>query len=265
MRRSLFLSGILLLLSTQLAAGANQLLSHPSPYLALHGKDPVHWQDWSAGVVEQAKRENKLIFISSGYFACHWCHVMQRESYQDERIAGLLNTYFIPVKIDRELEPALDAHLIDFVEKTRGTAGWPLNVFLTPDGYPLVGLTYSPPQPFEGLLRRLIATWVEKERELREIARSASEAMISDRPMADSQTPIDRDSLHVGLVTMALALGDEMEGGFGRQSRFPMSPQWRVLIERMQTRPDVKLLELVELTLEQMSTQGLRDHIGGGF
>ncbi len=265
MRRFFLLSGILLLFFARFAVGANQLTSHPSPYLALHGNDPVQWQDWSAEVVETAKRENKLIFISSGYFSCHWCHVMQRESYQNARIAELLNTYFIPVKIDRELQPALDAHLIDFVEKTRGTAGWPLNVFLTPEGYPLVGLTYSPSQPFEGLLRRLIATWVEKESELRSIARTALEAMRNEASVVGNPLPVDKEVLHVGLVTMALALGDEMEGGFGRQSRFPMSPQWSVLIERMRVRPDQKLTELIELSLDQMSTQGLRDHIGGGF
>ena len=109
----------------------NQLADHASPYLAMHGKDPVVWQDWSPELLKRAKQENRLLFISSGYFSCHWCHVMQRESYKAIDVAKLLNQKFLPVKIDRELEPALDAHLIEFVELTRGRAGWPLNVFLT--------------------------------------------------------------------------------------------------------------------------------------
>ncbi len=127
---------LVLVLAWSLAAvGGNQLAGHASPYLAMHGQDPVQWQDWGPEVLRRARSENRLILISSGYFACHWCHVMQRESYQNAAVAELLNRHFIPVKLDRELHPALDAHLIDFVERTRGQAGWPLNVFLTPEGY----------------------------------------------------------------------------------------------------------------------------------
>ena len=115
----------------------NQLQNHPSPYLALHGNDPVAWQDWTPGAVQLAREQGKLLYVSVGYFSCHWCHVMQRESYQNEQIARFLNENFIPVKIDRELEPALDARLIEFAQATQGRAGWPLNVFLTPQGHPL--------------------------------------------------------------------------------------------------------------------------------
>jgi uncharacterized protein YyaL (SSP411 family) len=101
----------------------NQLANNPSPYLALHGSDPVAWQAWDESVLQRAKAENKLIYLSIGYFSCHWCHVMQRESYKDPQVAKWLNEHFIPVKIDRELEEALDARMIDFVEKTRGRAG----------------------------------------------------------------------------------------------------------------------------------------------
>ena len=110
-------------------AEKNALFQHPSPYLAMHGRDPVRWLDWNQQAVELARKQDKLLFVSSGYFSCHWCHVMQRESYQNDGVAKLLNTHFIPVKVDRELNSALDAHLIDFVERTQGQAGWPLNVF----------------------------------------------------------------------------------------------------------------------------------------
>ncbi len=242
----------------------NQLAHHPSPYLALHGEDPVQWQDWSQAVLDQARAENKLIYISSGYFACHWCHVMQRESYQDPAIAKVLNEYFIPVKIDRELQPALDAHLIDFVQRTRGHAGWPLNVFLTPEGYPVVGLTYAPANEFGGLLQRVTQIWKDKYEELKVTARTASKALLKQEQVPQSM-PIDGWDLHVRMVTMALVLGDDMEGGFGSASRFPMAPQWSVLLERIEQYPDDKMRELVELTLDKMATQGMRDHLGGGF
>ena len=131
------------------AERTNQLTNHPSAYLAMHGEDPVHWQEWGEAAQQAAVQEDKLLFVSSGYFSCHWCHVMQRESFSNPEIAALLNKHFIPVKVDRELNPALDTRLIDFVERTRGYAGWPLNVFITPEGYPLVGLVYLPEADFK--------------------------------------------------------------------------------------------------------------------
>jgi uncharacterized protein YyaL (SSP411 family) len=130
------------------ALASNQLNGHPSPYLALHGDDPVDWQTWRDEVFTSAKTDNRLIFVSIGYFSCHWCHVMQQESYRDQTVAELLNRGYIAVKIDRELDPDLDQRLISFVEKVRGSAGWPLNVFLTPDGYPVTGFTYLPRDSF---------------------------------------------------------------------------------------------------------------------
>ncbi len=262
----LCLAVLLLAQASSLCASLqNQLKNHPSPYLAMHGTDPVQWQQWGVEALDKAKSENKLLFISSGYFACHWCHVMQRESYRDPQVAALLNRYFIPVKVDRELQPALDEHLIDFVRRTRGSAGWPLNVFLTPEGYPLIGLTYSPTEPFTGLLVKLKDRWAEQSAQLKEAARQASNALQSDRSPSDKSEPPDPEALQRGLVAMALKLGDEMEGGFGNQTRFPLSPQWSVLLDRLHQVPDQRLRLLVELTLKQMASQGMRDHLGGGF
>ena len=248
------------------AALTNQLGEHPSPYLALHGKDPVQWQSWGGQVLEKARAEDKLIFISSGYFACHWCHVMQQESYRDPAVAALLNKHFIPVKVDRELQPALDAHLIDFVQRTRGQAGWPLNVFLTPEGYPIFGLTYAPKASFLQLLGRLEQIWTARREELKTTARQASLAVEgSGKPAVKSANPIDRPAMEKALFSMALNLGDDMEGGFGHQNRFPMSPQWTVLLERVSSTQDDHLRALIELTLDQMANQGMRDHIEGGL
>ncbi len=140
----------------------------------MHGDDPVQWQEWGEDALERARKENKLLFISSGYFACHWCHVMQRESYRNPQVAAFLNRHFIPVKVDRELQPALDAHLIEFVRRTRGHAGWPLNVFLTPAGYPLYGLTYSPKAQFSALLLRLEGAWDKQPEQLTEMGTAGS-------------------------------------------------------------------------------------------
>ena len=261
------LSALLFLLATLPAQASlkNQLSDHPSPYLAMHGKDPVQWQTWGKEALARARAENKPLFISSGYFACHWCHVMQQESYQSPAVAALLNQYFIPVKVDRELQPALDAHLIDFVQRTRGQAGWPLNVFLTPEGYPLVGLTYSPTKPFTDLLEKLRKMWERQPDKLRAMALNAALEIAAEQAQAMNFETLDPYALNNALVTMALALGDEMEGGFGRQSRFPMAPQWSVLLKSPQAAEDGGLRELISLTLDQMANQGLRDHIGGGF
>ena len=248
------------------AALTNELRDHPSPYLSLHGGDPVQWQSWGGEVLEKARAEDKLIYISSGYFACHWCHVMQQESYRDPEVASLLNKHFIPVKVDRELQPALDAHLIDFVQRTRGQAGWPLNVFLTPEGYPVFGMTYAPKASFLQLLGRLEQIWTARREELRTTARQASLAVEgSGKTAVEAASPIDRPMLESVLFAMALKLGDDMEGGFGHQSRFPMSPQWTVLLERVSPTQDDDLRTLIELTLDQMANQGMRDHIEGGF
>lgn len=265
MFRMLLAAALLITVQAAAAQLRNQLQQHPSPYLAMHRDDPVHWQRWGAEALAKARSENKPLFVSSGYFACHWCHVMQQESYRDSRVAELLNTYFIPVKVDRELQPALDEHLISFVQRTRGSAGWPLNVFLTPEGYPLVGLTYAPTDEFLGLLQKLQTVWVRQAGELKQLAQLAAQSEGQVQPLPAEPVLVDQPALHAALVRMALDNGDDLEGGFGRQRRFPMAPQWAVLLKRLQQAPDPQLRQLAELTLDQMAGQGLRDHLGGGF
>lgn len=263
---SFYLFTALLVCSGVSQALENQLADHASPYLAMHGQDPVVWQDWSADVIEQAKKENKIIFISSGYFACHWCHVMQRESYQDENIAKLLNSSFIPVKVDRELLPALDKHLIDFVQRTQGSAGWPLNVFLTPEGYPLVGLTYSPPTGFQELLSRLTALWKKDADNARDVSRRALLKMAIEKDqLINTSRQYTAEQLRDRFFDSVFRGADEMSGGFGLQSRFPMAPQLKVLLNLQAKHPDDRLKNFLRLTLDQMADNGMRDHLAGGF
>jgi hypothetical protein len=194
MRRYAFT--LLLLFLPLDALGVSPLAGHPSPYLAMHADDPVHWQLWGEPVLKRAQREHRLIFLSSGYFACHWCHVMQQESFRNAAIAERLNRNFIPVKIDRELWPELDATLIEFVERTRGSAGWPLSVFLTPEGHPLVGTTYLPPERFDDYLRRLQQRWEQDTENLIALAAAAATAPKASAP---EEAPIPARALEEAL------------------------------------------------------------------
>jgi uncharacterized protein YyaL (SSP411 family) len=255
---------MLSLITPSLHALQNQLNSHPSPYLAMHGNDPVAWQDWGQAVIDQARDEGKLLFVSSGYFSCHWCHVMQRESYQNDKIAAFLNRHFIPVKLDRELHGALDAHLIEFLEKTQGHAGWPLNAFLTPEGYPLIGATYVPPEQFSELLERLHRTWTDERGRMRNLARRTQLQLMLNKVAVDV-APLPAAELDNALLRKTMSLGDTMEGGFGDESRFPMAPQLMALLDLQSRRPTPALGEFLILTLDQLAREGMRDHLAGGF
>jgi uncharacterized protein YyaL (SSP411 family) len=247
-------------------AAPNALAGNPSPYLAMHGQDPVAWRPWGPEVLAEACAQGRPLFISSGYFACHWCHVMQRESFRDPAIAGLLNVRFIPVKLDRELHPALDSYLIDFTQRTTGRAGWPLNVILTPEGYPLAGFTYEPQDRVADILGRTARLWETRAGELTELARrdleGASGAKAAKEVAVAALAP---DAIAARLKAEALARADRIGGGFGHQARFPMAPHLGVLLDLQARTPDPELAGFLRLTLDQMVRWGLRDHLGGGF
>ncbi len=256
---------ILLLVATAIpcrAALENQVKNDPVPYLSMHGEDMVHWQKWNAATLQRAREEKKPLFLSIGFFACYWCHVMQRESFRDAEISTLLNTHFIPVIIDRELEPELDAQMIEFVEHYRGSAGWPLNVIVTPEGYPLLGGVYFPRQELRTLLVRLSQSWSTKAEDLSKLARAAaqppkSESVTTDNP--GSQKLADE------LVKQSLQIADRVSGGFGEQSKFPMSSQLLALLRLKLVAQDGKLNGFLRDTLASMARYGLRDHLSGGF
>lgn len=244
----------------------NQLKQHPSPYLALHGDDPVAWQEWNAQTLALARSQKKLLYVSLGYFSCHWCHVMQRESYRNPQIAALLNQYFIPVKVDRELAVALDSELQAFVERTRGQAGWPLNVFITPQGYPLFATLYSPPKEFLQIVVSLRDRWAKDAKSLQALAQQAALPPTTVLAAGEAKfAPLVGEKYRTQLVDEALAQADMFRGGFGATRKFPMTPQLIALLEAYRQKPHVKLGEFLRLTLDQMASQGLYDHVGGGF
>ncbi|MAF08373.1 MAG: hypothetical protein CL389_11040 [Acidiferrobacteraceae bacterium] len=247
----------------QALALSNQLQSHPSPYLALHGDDPVAWQEWGPDAFENARRQNKLVYVSVGYFSCHWCHVMQGESYKNPGIAKALNRDFVPVKVDRELQPALDEALMAFVQSTQGRGGWPLNVFLTPEGYPLYAVLYVPPESFAEVIGKIQALWSEDPAGLAALARQHGPQGYAEKtPQLD---PAQVLALGQAFEQMALALADTFEGGFGNQSRFPHVPQLRYLLGRYGQAPSASVREVLETTLDAMAQRGLYDHVEGGF
>lgn len=249
---------------TRITEISNQLSGHPSPYLALHGSDPVAWQDWGPEVLARAKRENKLILLSSGYFSCLWCHVMQRESFKNELVADMLNSFFIPVKIDRELETALDKRLMNYAQATIQRGGWPLNVFISPDGLPVFATLYQPQQQFLELLTRLTGVWNQQSERIRELA-LAEKAPVG---FADSAPEINANlatELRNLAIQKIMARGDTLQGGFGQSNKFPSVPQLRFLIDSLSSSRDPEVIEFLETTLDAMADEGMRDHLSGGF
>ena len=246
---------------------ANALERSASPYLRLHARDPVHWREWSPDLIAGAGAVDRLVFVSVGYFACHWCHVMQRESFSDPHAAALLNAHFVSVKVDRELDPALDAQLLRFVQATLGHAGWPLNVVLTPDGVPLFGFTYLPLADFTRLLDRIVSRWAADRDSLAAAARSVSDRLedAARPPAADAMDAAEVRALADAFTQQASEMADGLAGGFGQQQKFPSAPQLALLLDSQRRQPVQDLAQFLRLTFGAMASLGLRDQIGGGF
>ena len=245
----------------------NRLKNHPAPYLALHGDDPVAWQEWGEEVLNHAQKENKIILVSVGYFACHWCHVMQQESYQNQEVADILNEHFISVKVDRELEAALDNRLMGFAQRIIGRGGWPLNVFITPDGHPIYALLYAPKEQFQEVLLRLQTIWVNDAEKVRNVV--AKEA-IQRFPATDANLDKDRfREIVAQSLEKIMARADTLQGGFGEQNKFPSAPQLEFLLDQVAAGVDAELSTPIKAflsqTLDAMATLGLNDHLSGGF
>ncbi len=236
----------------------NQLANNPSSYLEMHAKDPIHWQTWQKNTLKTAQKDNRLIFISSGYFACHWCHVMHKENYLHPDIAQKLNKSFLSIKVDRELTPDLDQYLIDFSRKTTGVAGWPQHVFLTPNGYPFYSFIYLNNEKFSTLLQRIITLWEQDPENIEQIAKDA-------QPQAFDPKPLSQDILQENLIQSLLPNIDTLSGGLKTTSKFPKAPLLQSLLNKA-TLPE-EIEDWLIFTLDQMQGKynHLFDHINGGF
>ncbi|MGH2448749.1 MAG: thioredoxin domain-containing protein [Chloroflexota bacterium] len=249
---------------------ANRLATERSPYLRQHAENPVDWYPWGDEALDRARRDDRPILVSIGYSACHWCHVMAHESFEDPEIAALMNELLVNIKVDREERPDVDAIYMEAVQALTGQGGWPLNVFLTPDGHPFWGGTYFPADPRGGMpgWAQVVAAMARAYQDEREsVLGNAAELtryIRQAQQIIPGGPPLDAGMLDEAYVKLR-AQFDEVEGGFGAAPKFPQ-PLAVELILRLDRRfPGQGGREFVELTLEHMGRGGIFDQLGGGF
>ena len=263
----------------------NRLANETSPYLLMHAHNPVDWYAWGPEALAKAKREKKPIFLSIGYSSCHWCHVMERESFMDDEIAALLNKHFVCIKVDREERPDIDTIYMTAVQVMGRQGGWPLSVFLTPEGKPFFGFTYLPARDndrpgttgFLSVLRQIHEVWTAREKAIRFNADQLAQRVKLELEH-HSRKPARRWSIEsVDRVISAFERQhDSTWGGFGfvasqpERPKFPREPALMLLIDRIETLPDGdarrgELMAVLTTTLDHMAQGGIRDHVGGGF
>ncbi len=248
----------------------NRLAGETSPYLLQHKDNPVDWYPWGPEALQKAKEEDKPILLSIGYSACHWCHVMEHESFENAKIAALMNELFVSIKVDREERPDLDSVYMEAVQAMTGQGGWPMTVFLTPDGAPFFGGTYFPAQPRYGMLsfpQVLVAVARAYREQPEKVAQSASEmraflqANVAAEPsrMEPQQAILDEAGRNM------LRQIDRVNGGTHGAPKFPQPMTLDFMLRQYRRTGDDALLELAELTLQKMALGGIYDQVGGGF
>jgi uncharacterized protein YyaL (SSP411 family) len=250
---------------------ANRLSRQKSPYLLQHQFNPVDWYAWGEEAFNVARSQNKPIFLSIGYSTCHWCHVMERESFEDAKVAAVLNDHFVSIKVDREERPDVDKIYMSFVQATTGQGGWPLNVFLTPELKPFYGGTYFPPQArygrasFEQVLRHVAGLWETRQGD---VLRSAEDlhARLSgfNEQNSRSETALNDDALHHAAAEFKKEY-DPQHGGFGGAPKFPRPSQPAFLLAYGARYNDKDAIAMVLHTCERMAAGGMYDQLGGGF
>jgi uncharacterized protein YyaL (SSP411 family) len=245
------------------AGMANRLAAETSPYLLQHADNPVDWYPWGDEAFERARAEGKPVLLSVGYSACHWCHVMAHESFEDEATARLMNERFVNVKVDREERPDVDAVYMDAVVAMTGQGGWPMTVFLTPAGEPFFGGTYYPPEPRRGLpgFRQVLSAIADAYRDRPDDVRGQAEQLVEGLQRLARREPSDEPLTEETLATAARALVAQLDrrwGGFGHAPKFPPASALEFLLRRNELGP-------VLLTLDGMAAGGMYDLVGGGF
>ncbi|NDC80653.1 MAG: thioredoxin domain-containing protein [Verrucomicrobia bacterium] len=250
---------------------ANALAGEVSPYLLQHAHNPVDWMPWGEAVWRKAKEDNKPVFLSIGYSTCHWCHVMERESFESEAVAEMLNRDFVPVKVDREERPDVDRVYMTAVQAMTGQGGWPLSVWVTPDGKPFYGGTYFPPTGGHGrpgfldALRQISAAWRERREEVGAWAEELA-ARIRQLGEGSARGTLGNTETILAEGTDALAMEyDRKHGGFGGAPKFPRPSQPLFLLRRSTAKGGERLLEMVRHTGRAMRAGGIYDQIGDGF
>ncbi len=247
--------------------GSNRLSEASSPYLKEHADNPVDWYEWGEEALEKAKKENKPLIISIGYASCHWCHVMERESFMDTAVARIMNDNFVAIKIDREERPDIDQIYLQAAQLISGNAGWPLNAFALPDGKPFFAATYFPKQQWITLLNQVSKAY---KTDYESIVRQAEDltngvqSYDAIRMPADSTRGFGEDTYRQ-ILANAQPMLDYKDGGLSGAPKFPMPAVWEFLLQHHHLTGDKKALQLVTLTLDKISKGGITDHLGGGF
>jgi uncharacterized protein YyaL (SSP411 family) len=241
----------------------NRLADETSPYLLQHKDNPVDWHPWGDEALTRARDEDKPILVSIGYSSCHWCHVMERESFEDAGVADYMNEHFVPIKVDREERPDVDAIYMEACMAMTGAGGWPLNVFLTPDQAPFYAGTYFPPEPRQGmpswrqLLEAIVDAWTQRREEIREGAPRIIERLQGAALLEPSTEIMDPRLLDEAVASLR-SVFDPQWGGFGGAPKFPPSSAIEFLLRRGES-------EMTRKTLTAMAARGMYDQIGGGF
>ncbi len=249
----------------------NRLIHEASPYLRQHAHNPVDWYPWGEEALRVAKDQNKPILLSIGYSSCHWCHVMERESFENEETAALMNDLFVNIKVDREERPDLDSIYMDYVQLATGSGGWPLTVFLTPDQSPFYGGTYFPPQTaygrpgFPELLRAVADAYRERRSDIESQVELVRANLTQTNELASGpQTAPDESPLDQAFQNLSRQF-DNNHGGFGGAPKFPSAMPLAFLVRYGRRTGSTRALEMVELTDRQMARGGMYDQLGGGF
>jgi len=251
---------------------ANRLASETSPYLLQHAQNPVDWYPWGSEAFEAARAQDKPVFLSVGYSACHWCHVMEHESFEDEATAALMNRHFISIKVDREERPDVDAIYMKAVQAMTEQGGWPMSVFLTPEGEPFYGGTYFPDKARHGLpsftrlLERIAQAWQTRRGDLVDSGSRLSEALAQSAgsSRASALTAADASVLDSALNGVRRSF-DSVNGGWGGAPKFPQPAIIEFVLRRHLATGDASLLDMVTVTLDAMARGGIYDQLGGGF
>ncbi|MDT0690839.1 thioredoxin domain-containing protein [Salegentibacter sp. F188] len=245
----------------------NRLANASSPYLREHADNPVDWYEWGPEAIEKAKEEDKPIIISVGYASCHWCHVMERESFMDSSVAAIMNRDFVSIKIDREERPDIDKIYMNAAQLLNGSGGWPLNAVALPDGKPFFAGTYFPPEEWKNILTKIATVYKEDKESLVETANALTEGIRSTNILGNlgAQKNEISEADYLSIMEVWEPRFDRESGGYQGEQKFPLPVSWEALLQHYYLTEDEEVLEMVKTTLDNMARGGIYDQLGGGF
>ena len=243
---------------------SNRLIQEKSPYLLQHAYNPVDWHPWGEEAFRLAREQDRPIFLSVGYSTCYWCHVMEREVFEDPGIADLMNRYFVNIKVDREERPDVDRIYMSALLALTGSGGWPMSMFLTPEREPFFGRTYVPAEPFSALIGRIHEVWVKNRDDIATAGRQLTEFLREQSRMEAGDAPVEASILKQGYESIRAGY-DETYGGFGQGNKFPRPVVFNFLLRYHRREAKSRALEMTLTTLKRMATSGIFDHLEGGF